>query len=142
MKNGEKYFEGRVSLKALIVSPNGKILICKNHQDRELWDLPGGTMNVGEAPEEGVLREIKEELGISPVLRRPLKADIFTKPKTGKRVFVLTYEAFLPEETTDFMYDESEISEARWIGKEDLRGMKLFPEYHRIVEEYFARKNA
>ncbi len=40
------------------------------------WDLPGGTVEPGEGLEEGILRETREECGITPVLERPVWAAV------------------------------------------------------------------
>lgn len=45
-----------------IVIKDGKILLSKQFGDK--YDLPGGGLDIGELPEEGVMREIKEETGI------------------------------------------------------------------------------
>lgn len=52
----------RVSVKALIQNANGKVLVVKENQDT--WSLPGGGLDHGEKPVDGILRELNEELGI------------------------------------------------------------------------------
>ncbi len=52
----------RVSVKALIRNKDGKVLVLKENQDT--WSLPGGGLDHGEDPKSGILRELKEELGI------------------------------------------------------------------------------
>lgn len=52
----------RVSVKALIRDPNNRVLVIKENQDT--WSLPGGGLDHGEDPASGVLRELREELGI------------------------------------------------------------------------------
>ncbi len=42
----------------------GRILLCELTYKKE-WDLPGGVVEVGEAPAIGLMREIEEELGVT-----------------------------------------------------------------------------
>lgn len=59
-----------MSAKAVIVNSDGKFLVLTN----SYWesnpgpayapDLPGGSLEHGETPEQGLLREVKEEIGI------------------------------------------------------------------------------
>ncbi|CAN5444517.1 MAG: NUDIX domain-containing protein [Acidobacteriota bacterium] len=63
-----------VSVAAVIVNSKGEVLLL-NHVLRAYsgWGLPGGFINHGEQPEEGIRREIREETGIeleSPKLLR------------------------------------------------------------------------
>ncbi|KNF09547.1 ADP-ribose pyrophosphatase [Gottschalkia purinilytica] len=61
----------RIVTKALVFKGN-EILILKRASKskfgKDLWDIPGGKLNFGEEPLEGLLREIYEEtsLSISP----------------------------------------------------------------------------
>lgn len=52
----------RVSVKALIQDEEGRVLVVK--EDQDAWSLPGGGLEHGEDPVDGVLRELSEELGI------------------------------------------------------------------------------
>ena len=52
---------------ALIVRDN-KILICQRtrHQTMPLkWEFPGGKIEPGEKPEQALVRELEEELGLT-----------------------------------------------------------------------------
>jgi mutator protein MutT len=47
---------------------NGQYLLTRRGRDRYwggLWDIPGGTVEVGETPENAAVRECMEEVGLS-----------------------------------------------------------------------------
>lgn len=50
-----------VSVKGVILL-DGKVVLLGN--ERNEWELPGGKLEVGEAPEDCLAREIEEELGL------------------------------------------------------------------------------
>lgn len=57
-----------VEVTAAIIHSNGKLLICKRAKGKRcelLWEFPGGKIEVGETPEECLVRECHEELGIT-----------------------------------------------------------------------------
>lgn len=48
---------------ALITSPADEVLLVKpNYRDH--WSVPGGVLEFGERPEDGCVREVREELGL------------------------------------------------------------------------------
>ncbi len=54
----------RVIAQGRLRDEQGRILLCRLTYKSE-WDLPGGVVEVGEAPAAGLAREIREELGVS-----------------------------------------------------------------------------
>jgi ADP-ribose pyrophosphatase YjhB (NUDIX family) len=60
-----------------LFSPEGKLLLLKNNGEfggEGDWELPGGTLEFGEAPEYGVIRAFLGTTGIDVSVDRPLGA--------------------------------------------------------------------
>lgn len=51
----------RVSLKAVVLSSDGHVLVVKEH-GRDWWDIPGGGMEHGESIKDALARELYEEV--------------------------------------------------------------------------------
>jgi 8-oxo-dGTP diphosphatase len=51
-----------------LVDPDGRVLIAQRPEGKAmagLWEFPGGKIETGERPEDCLIRELKEELGIT-----------------------------------------------------------------------------
>ncbi len=59
-----------------ILTRRGRVLLGRRSPERRyragLWDLIGGHLEAGETPEDALMREIGEELGITPARIKPL----------------------------------------------------------------------
>jgi 8-oxo-dGTP diphosphatase len=52
---------------AALVEVDGRVLICQRPEGKQLaglWEFPGGKLEPGETPEQCLIRELNEELGI------------------------------------------------------------------------------
>ncbi len=58
-----------VGVFAIIFDKKKRILFC-HRTDCDLWNLPGGALEKGEAPWQGVIREVKEETGLDVKIER------------------------------------------------------------------------
>ena len=50
-----------------LIDPDGRVLLAQRPEGKSmagLWEFPGGKVEQGERPEETVIRELREELGI------------------------------------------------------------------------------
>lgn len=66
-----------LTLKAVVVGKNGKVLLIRRSKEKEInpgmWDLPGGHIEKSETVKEALLREVQEETGLlvepGPIIR-------------------------------------------------------------------------
>ena len=52
---------------AALVDVDGRVLLCRRPPGKAmagLWEFPGGKLQEGETPEQALIRELREELGI------------------------------------------------------------------------------
>ena len=52
-----------------LIDADGRVLMCKRPEGKShagLWEFPGGKIELGERPEQAIVRELREELGIEP----------------------------------------------------------------------------
>ena len=51
-----------------LIDPDGRVLIAQRPEGKSragLWEFPGGKVEAGERPEDTVIREMNEELGVT-----------------------------------------------------------------------------
>jgi ADP-ribose pyrophosphatase YjhB (NUDIX family) len=69
----------------IIFNALGHVLLC-HRRDMDIWNLPGGGMEVGELPTETAIRETREETGLEVEIERLV--GVYSKPKNNDLVFV------------------------------------------------------
>jgi mutator protein MutT len=75
-----------VSVKAVLFV-DGLCVLLKNHRDE--WELPGGKLERGDTPEDTVVREVEEELGIEAAIERIVDSWVYRV--NGVDVLIVTY---------------------------------------------------
>ncbi len=74
----------KIGVVAIIFDDRKQVLLC-HRRDYDRWNLPGGGLEHGESPWEGVVREVKEEVGLEVEVER--LAGVYSKPEKNEIVF-------------------------------------------------------
>lgn len=115
-----------------VVIKDDKVLLSPQFDDG--YDMPGGGVDLGEPLEEAVIREVREETGLTVAVKDTLLVadDLFTHPGTGRHMHsILIYylcEYVSGEISTDG-FDEHEkeyAGKAVWIPIKDLDILKFY----------------
>ena len=139
--------EFRVAVKSFIINDNNELLILKRSKDAghmaEIWEIPGGRLELGEDPLEGIKRETQEETGLSIDVLHPLTVRHFTR-KDGQIINLISFLCKLKENNTVSLSKEH--TDHKWVklsNEEDLK--KYFEDGFymkevRVFRDYFSGK--
>ena len=107
----------------IALDPEGRILLQRRTDDGT-WGLPGGLLEIGEAPEEAVVRETKEEMGLE--IDEVELFDVFggselyhDYPGQG-RVYSVSVAYIARGITGEPRVDGDEVAEARFFSVDDV----------------------
>jgi ADP-ribose pyrophosphatase YjhB (NUDIX family) len=78
----------RMAAGALFFDAAGRILMVEPTY-KDYWEIPGGYVETGESPLHAAVREVQEELGITPPLGRLLAVDWAPNEAEGDKVLYL-----------------------------------------------------
>lgn len=95
-----------------LLDHNGRLLLLRQHH-RHGWTLPGGLIDRGEDAVQAVIREMREETGLSVEVGLPIGTVV--DPRT-RRVDVLFH---VPVEREIEVVPSSEATQARWLAPQD-----------------------
>lgn len=113
---------------AALVDSSGRVLITQRPRHKELgglWEFPGGKVELGEAPEHALARELKEELDLTV---EPDALDPFAFASHAYPDFHLLMPLYVA--TTwrgQLKLDPNAAEDAKWVAPRDLRSFDMPP---------------
>ena len=125
-----------VSVKGIVIRSDAIVLV-KNRRDE--WELPGGKLELGEAPERCVAREIEEELGLEIEPVAPVDAWVYTI-ENGVHVLVVTYGCVERGRRSAVLSDEH--TQVAWIALADVNDLRMPDGYKRSIARWARRADA
>jgi 8-oxo-dGTP diphosphatase len=121
----------QIEVVAAIIQKDGRFFATqRGYGDwQDWWEFPGGKMEVGETPEEALVREIREELSAEISVGELLKTVEYDYPK-----FHLTMHCFLCTLVGDALH-LNEHEAARWLTKDELDSVKWLPADEIVIKK-------
>jgi ADP-ribose pyrophosphatase YjhB (NUDIX family) len=112
----------RVISQGLLRDEQGRVLLCELTYKKE-WDLPGGVVEVGEAPSIGLVRELQEELGITVEVRDLITVNWLPAWRGWDDACIFLFDLGVVDSSiTDGMsLQPTEIKAVHWCAPEDVR---------------------
>lgn len=97
------------------------------------WEFPGGTVEVGERPEQTLQREFMEELGVELKQFQALQTrEVFLEPRRYKIYF---FQVCFSETRCECLGKNAH-SEFRWLSFEEALQLQLTPANKEVLEYY------
>ena len=127
-----------------VVIDGGKVLLVRRGQEplKGEWSLPGGALELGETLQQGVVREVFEETGLTVVPNGIVEVlDRITQDEPSGRIryhYVLV--DFLCRVTGGTLRGGSDAEEARWVTQEELNEQgcyRVAPLTVQVIEKAF-----
>jgi ADP-ribose pyrophosphatase YjhB (NUDIX family) len=115
------FVNSKPSVCAVIVRRD-QILLVSDSPDARRWDFPGGFLRYGEKPEEGLQRELWEELGVEAKIGRLLAAKVDTYASESDFSLNLFYDTQLESEV---LRPAGEVTAAQWFPWDRLPRIKF-----------------
>jgi len=133
--------ESRIAVKSFIVNGNQELLLLKRSDDNPhapgVWEVPGGRLEIGENPFEGLKRETREEANIDIEILNPLRIHHFVRDDK-QRITMITFlckpisaDVSISKEHTDFSWKPLEKAEKEIVPS--------FMEDVKVIRKYFIR---
>lgn len=127
-----------VAMKAIILNENNEVLIVQESSKDPTrshigkWDLPGGRLEFGEDPVEGLKREIKEEVGLEVEIEKPVDISYWMPKKNEEEWYIVALFMICKPLSTEVKISNFEHEAFKWSSLHDLEEGVL-PEAKRVL---------
>jgi 8-oxo-dGTP pyrophosphatase MutT (NUDIX family) len=122
-----------------VIRDGSRFLLARQHGSPS-WGTVGGSIEPGEEPQEAVAREVREELGVDPVVGGIVGAyggsDFVFEYANGDRVSYVSiaYECRLPA-GANISFVDDELVETGWFTRDEVATLPRDPWVDRILED-------
>lgn len=125
-----------VAVGAIVLHEDTVLLIKRaTAPNKGKWSIPGGRQELGETTKETLVREVKEETGLTVTPKDLIDVvDLIQKDESGNHTFHYTLVDYWAEgDGTTPTIDTAELEDARWVKITDLNDYKLWDETTRVI---------
>jgi len=128
---------------AALIDSSGRVLITQRPAHKQLgglWEFPGGKVELGEAPEQALVRELKEELDLTV---EPDALDPFAFASHAYPDFHLLMPLYVATKWQGVIkLDPNSAQAAKWVQPQELRAHEMPPADVVLVNRLIERNAA
>lgn len=128
---GRSWYRHSAPAVGAVIVEDGKALVTVRAREPEKGriDVPGGFLDVGEHPVDGLVREAREELGVEvEIIGKPVLLAIHTYGEGGEYVLAIGFRTRI---TGGEIRPTDDVAEVRWISAEELDSVDFAWEHDR-----------
>jgi 8-oxo-dGTP diphosphatase len=117
-----------------VIARDGKILLTRDMHG--FWSSPGGWIDDGESPEQAIVREVREELGVVADVtcgHRPHVA--WHVPRSSDNATFILFVLGVRLRSEDFRLQPEEVTDVRWFGPEEWGEAPMLPYVRALFDE-------
>jgi mutator protein MutT len=132
---GFEHYHNPAPTVVVVVEKDNKILVVKRgiEPQKNMWDLPGGFIDVGETVEECVIRETLEETGLKVEIVQELGT---TPDEYGQKKTPTLNHLYLVKVVGGKAQPQDDVSELRWVSLDDLPKTFAFKNCKIAIDRY------
>jgi len=140
LRNAERNEDQRYpepTVGALIVRPDGDVLLIKSPKWKGLLTVPGGHIELGETMEQALRREVKEEVGLSVEVEKLLLIqEVIYSPEFWTRRHFIFFDFLCRAGDGAVGVDGCEVQDYLWARPEQALKLKLDSFTRNLVEKH------
>lgn len=126
---------------AILIIENQKILTMQyNYGGQEVYNLPGGNLELGEHLSDALAREMQEELGIDVAVGKMVLVGEVYFEERKKHTLHLLFEGRITAGVPTLNPKETSALAIKWLTINDLEKVNLYPNLSKYITEYLAGK--
>jgi mutator protein MutT len=131
--------KAELAVGAVVVDPGGRILLVRRARPPGVgtWTLPGGRVETGETMEEAVVREVREETGMSARVMCAL--GVVPIAREGFAFAIHEYLLLAPAAEP---FPGDDVDDARWASHAELGAYCVRPDAISVIERALAEARA
>ncbi len=126
---------------AILIIKNGQVLTMQyNYGGQEVYNLPGGNLELGEHLSDTLAREMQEELGIEVLVgEMVLVGEVYFEDRK-KHTLHLLFEGKITAGIPTLNPKETSALAIKWLTINNLEEVNLYPNLSKSIKDYLEGK--
>jgi 8-oxo-dGTP diphosphatase len=123
----------RIVVVAALIQRAGKLLVCQRRSGDSFglkWEFPGGKVHDGEGPADALTRELREELGVDPLVGAEVYRTRHLYPQQSVEIELLFFAASVPHTA---VFQNLAFETMEWAVLTDLPNYEFLPADRELV---------